>query len=251
VDRGQLIEHWLLNLAVEHPVSLGLLFPEAEVQGLNVRPVPGCSSEDYARSLFDLFVAERIELDSEFPEDDVRSRSGVSTLLDRFRRLSREDSIVRHLIPRDRPSSGSTGQHHHRRRVHFQLTARGGEAWEKTAEPDWRRFVCVSTYSAPNGKSATGELISADRDLLLAYMGWYPEVNREQIQLDTIKWQTHTDFEILYWKRLPFVYHASFQVRPAEARWNGYREPEWFRDWWFSTSSWHKEPSQLPNWGSE
>ena len=94
-------------------------------------------------------------------------------------------------------------------------------------------------------------MISANRDLVIAYMGWYPEVNREQIQLETIKWQTHTDFDVLYWKRLPFVYHASFQVQPAEARWNGYREPQWFHDWWVSTCSWHKKPWELPNWPSE
>jgi hypothetical protein len=251
LNRGQVIEHWLLNLAVERPVSLGFLFPEIETEGLNVRPIPHCGSEDYARGLLDLFVAELITLDSEFREDDVGSRGGVSTVLDRFRRLSKEDSKVRHLLPRNRQSSRHGGYQPPSNRVYFQLTTRGGEAWEKVAEPDWKRFISASTRGAIQGQSEAGELISAHRDLLIAYMGWYPEVNGEQIQLDTVKWQTHTDFEILYWKRLPFVYHASFQVGPAEARWNGYREPQWFRDWWTSTCSWHKKPWHLPNWPSE
>lgn len=137
-------------------------------------------------------------------------------------------------------------------RVDFKLTALGGESWEKIAEPNWGRFVSIGTTS--NGiqpeREMTGDLVSADRDLLIAYMGWYPEVNREKIQLDTIRWETHADFEILYWKRLPFVYHASFRVRPAKPRWNSHNEPSWFRDWWISTRCWHKDPWQLPSWPS-
>jgi hypothetical protein len=70
--------------------------------------------------------------------------------------------------------------------VSFRLTRRGGEAWEKAAEPDWGHFISVGTYSAAGGQSEPGEVISANRDLVIAYMGWYPEVNREKIQLETI-----------------------------------------------------------------
>jgi hypothetical protein len=136
--------------------------------------------------------------------------------------------------------------------VSFELTALGGEAWEKIAEPDWARYVSTSTIFSPYGdpSPAVGDVISADRDLVIAYMGWYPQVNGEQIQLETIRWQTHTDFEILYWKRLPFVHHASFRVRTVEERW-GEGQPKWFRDWWLSTRSWHKKPWNLPGWPSE
>jgi hypothetical protein len=56
-----------------------------------------------------------------------------------------------------------------------------------------------------------GELISPNRDLLIAYMGWYQEVNHEEIHLDTIKWETHADHEVLYWKRLPLCLPCPFQ----------------------------------------
>ena len=125
--------------------------------------------------------------------------------------------------------------------VSFELTLRGGEAWERIAEPDWTRFVSESTVEV------SGDLVSLDRDLLVAYMGWYPELRSEQIQLETVTWQTHEDFEILYWKRLPFVYHVSFAVEPAKARWNNI-EPKWFWEWWYSTRSWYKEPWQFPCW---
>jgi hypothetical protein len=245
-EMAVLIRHWLLSLVVEHPVSLGWLFPVVKSQGLNVKAIPHADAEDYAKGLEELFAARMVKLESEFPEDDVESDSGVSRILDRFRKGSSEPDRLpfREVLPRARPTREQP-----RKRVYFQLTAHGGEAWEKVAEPDWGRYISASTYSGVGPQD--GELVSADRDLLIAYMGWYPEVNGEQIQRDTITWQTHTDFEVLYWKRLPFVHHASFKVLPAQARWNNYREPQWFRDWWVSSCSWHKKPWELPSWPSE
>jgi hypothetical protein len=244
-----MMKHWLLNLAIECPAWLGHLFPTVAGEALNVMPIPGRIATDYARGLIELFDSRMIGLSSDVPGDDVESGPGVAQVLDRFLKLSNDDPRLR----RD----GRLQPVYERNRVpgmqvSFKLTNHGGEAWEKVAEPDWGRFVSATTYSAVQPQSEmAGDLVSADRDLLIAYMGWYPEVNGEQIQLDTIKWQTHTDFEILYWKRLLFVYHASFQVRPAEPRWNGHREPHWFRDWWTSTCSWHKKPWQLPSWPPE
>lgn len=242
----EMIKQWLLNLAVECPVWLSLLFPTVDSAGLNTKPVPRCNPRDYAKALSDLFDSGMIGLSSEVSADNVEDRRGFAQVLDRFLRLSPDDSRLSrdgHLLPlyeRNRLPG---------MKVSFKLTDQGGAAWEEVAEPDWGRYISVSTYSGDEPQD--GELVSADRDLLIAYMGWYPEVNGEQIQLDTIKWQTHTDFEVLYWKRLPFVHHASFKVLPAQARWNSYREPEWFQDWWVSTRSWHKQPWELPNWPSE
>ena len=248
LSADEMLKHWLLNLAIEYPVWLGQLFPAVASQSLNVKPVPRCDAQDYARGLIKLFDSGMITMSSEVPGDDVESEPGISCILDRFLELSNSDprfhrdgcplpTYARNRIP---------GM-----QVSFKLSVLGGEAWEKVAEPDWKRFISVSTYGATEGQSETGEVISEARDLVIAYMGWYPEVNREQIQLDTIRWQTHLDFEILYWKRLPFVYDASFQTVPAESRWNGYREPQWFWDWWASTCSWYKKPWELPNWPSE
>lgn len=236
----EVIKYWLLNTAVEFGVPLTHIFPEVS-QALNVKPVPGCGSEDYASGLVELFDSGMIALSSEVEGDDTRSRTGVLQILDRFRMLSKDDVTLR--------TDGRLLKSYQLRRlsrmqVSFRLTPLGGEAWEKIAQPDWARYVSVSTVSA------SGDVISADRDLLLAYMGWYPEVNREQIQLQTMRWQTHTDFEIVYWKRLPFVYHASFEVQPAEARWVS-GEPKWFRDWWVSTCTWYKQPWSLSGWPSE
>ena len=247
LDACEIVKHWLLSLAVEFPISLGMLFPMIDDEALNVKPVPDRNPEDYAKALVELFDSAMIKLSSEFAEDDVESKSGISRILDRFLRFPKEDPAVRRRRDRANRSPEYT------KRVRFQLTEIGGKAWEKVAEPDWGRFVfATTTYSGVQPRSEmTGDLVSPDRDLLIANMGWYPEVRREQIKLETVRWQTHADFEILYWKRLPFVYHASFQTVPAATRWSGYGEPEWFRDWWTSTFSWHKKPWQLPSWPSE
>src|SRR5207244_3369822 len=78
--------------------------------------------------------------------------------------------------------------------VCFELTPLGGEAWEKVAQPNWMRYRTASTvFPVIGSKTGECELISADRDLMIAYMGWYPEVSGEQIQMETVTWQTHTD----------------------------------------------------------
>jgi hypothetical protein len=179
-----------------------------------------------------------VKFASEVPGDDVESRAGLLRILERFVGLSINDPALGHdgrLLPSYKRNQISGMQ------VSFELTLRGGEAWERIAEPDWTRFVSESTVEV------SGDLVSLDRDLLVAYMEWYPELRSEQIQLETVTWQTHEDFEILYWKRLPFVYHVSFAVEPAKARWNNI-EPKWFWEWWYSTRSWYKEPWQFPCW---
>ncbi len=226
------IQHWLLNTAVEFGVPLTRIFPAAG-KGLNVKPIPGCSSEGYARGLIDLFISAMITFSSGSTEDDVITRSGVSQILERFLALPKNYEPLRHLRDRD-PST----------QVGFKLTELGGEAWERVAEPDWGRFFTqFSDYK-------TGELTSPDLNLLMARMDWFRELSGEQIQPDTITLQTQSDYPILYWKRLPHVYQAAFSVEAAEPRWANGRigEPKWFREWWSSVGSWHKKPWELPDW---
>jgi hypothetical protein len=235
----EMVKHWLLNLAVEVPVWLYLLFPAVEGDALNVQPVPRRNAEDYAAGVMDLCEAGMIKLSSEVHGDDVENGAGISRILDRFLKLSYDDSILHRdgrLLKPDQRNRLPGMQ------VSFRLTALGGEAWERVAEPDWAHFVTESR------DSTSGELISPDRDRLIAYMGWYPEIHRERIQLETVTWETHTNFEILYWKRLPFVYHASFGLQAAAARWASMAPPKWFRDWELSTASWYREPWSLSNW---
>ena len=125
--------------------------------------------------------------------------------------------------------------------VGFALTLLGGGAWETCANPDWSGVILESRGSSD------GVLISPNRDRLIAYMGWYAEINQEQIELDTIDLSVRADFPILYWKRLPLVYRAAFRLQPAKERWIG-RPPQWFRDWHIATMSWYRRPWELAGW---
>ena len=241
----ELIRHWLLNLAIEVPISLYLLFPNVEGEALNVRPIPGCSAAEYARGLTELFDSGMIRMSSELPEDDVEGRPGVSRILDRFLDLPKDIRQVRFLRPDDGPLEGYGPNRPLSLQVSFQLTALGGETWQGIAEPDWTHILTESRTSK------SGEVISPDRDLMMAHMGWYPQINNERIQLETVAWQTHSDFEILYWKRLPFVHRASFALQPADERWWSTAWPKWFDEWFSCARHWYKQPWELPGWPSE
>jgi len=241
MSADMMVKHWLLDLAAESPVWLSQIFPLIDSEGLNVKPVPGCNAADYARGLVDLFDSGMIVLSSEVPEDEVQNRSGVKRILARFLKLASDDPTLN--------QQGRLRPIYERNRlpgmqVSFKLTARGGEAWERIAEPDWNNILTVSM------DRDSGDLCSPNRHLLMAFVGWYQEIGRQRIPPETIHWQTHTDFEILYWKELPLVYHASFTLQPADPRWSN-QEPQWFLEWYISAITWHKKPWDLPGWPSE
>lgn len=253
LSSSEVLRHWMLNTAIDFEVRLTDFFPELNSQGLNVRPVPGCRSEQYANALIELFDSDLISFSSQVEGDDTRSRNGILRMIERFRNLRKTDPSL--LSDNGRLLKSYQLCRLPGMQVSFKLTSLGGEAWEKIASPDWTHYVSESTvFPALDDQNhealADGDLTSADRDRIIAYMGWYPEVRGEYIEVDTVNWQTHTDFEILYWKRVPFVHHASFRVRVAEGRWQRCLAPKWFGDWWASTRKWHIEPWDLSNWPS-
>ncbi len=243
---SETIRHWLLNTAVEFGVPLTHLFPEVS-QALNVKPVPDCGSEAYASGLMELFDLGMITFSSVMEGNDTENRAGVLKILERFRTLSKDDPALR--------CDGRLLKSYELRQlpgmqVYFELTPLGGEGWEKIAQPDWTRYLSASTVFPVIGvMTGECELISADRDLMIAYMGWYPAVSGEQIQMETVTWQTHTDFKVVYWKQIPFVHHASSRVQSTDRRW--IEIPRWFQDWWISSQSWYTKPWNLPDWPVE
>jgi hypothetical protein len=238
-----MIKHWLLNLAVEYPVWLGHLFPAVDCEALNVKPVPGCNAKGYARNLIELSDSGRVAFSSDVPGDDPESRPGLERILERFLGLANDDPARQH-------TSDLRPMYERNRlpgmQVYFKLTPSGGAAWERMAEPDWAHILTVSV------DAESGDLFSPDRHLLMAYLGWYPEIEAQRIQLKAISWQTHSDFQVLYWKRIPLVYQASFTLHSAEGsiepEWH--RTPQWFREWYTSAITWHKQPWELASWPS-
>lgn len=146
------------------------LFPDVDTVRLNVKSVPHCTRFDYGRAVIELFRANMIVLSSEVRGDDVETVEGLIQIVNRFMGLSNDDPRLQRegrLLPLYERNRAAGMQ------VCIRLTPLGGEAWERLAEPDWGRFVSGYTYGATEGKAETSELISPDRDLIVAYMGSY------------------------------------------------------------------------------
>jgi hypothetical protein len=240
----EITQYWLLTSAIEFPRGLEYFFPAVDDIALNMGEVSGLNAEDYVNALLALFDLGMIEFSSNLLEDDVTTRSGILNILDRFLKFSSENPNAL-MIRRARPTSvpdpyaGRTDL-----KVRFRLTEKGGEAWEKIAEPDWDHFFDQrSDYE-------TGEIYSRDLTLLIARLGWWGKLNDTRIDINTIEMQTHSEFQVLYWKTLPNVYRATFSLAQTESCWTNGRigEPKWFRDWWHSTTEWFTKPRELPEW---
>jgi hypothetical protein len=236
-SRSDLMTHWLLNSAALRPVMLGELFPWVKGQSLNVKPVPGARPQGYADGLQDLYERDLIQLQSSIAGDDVSNIQGVRRVLEHFLSLPEVDPGSQVEVfgeRRDLPT----------RQVTFTLTHLGGEAWERLAEPQWVRFL-----SGGIDLDGFAELVSPNRELLVAYMGWYPELKRIRVRWQTVELQSLENLEVLYWKRLPSVYRVTFSVEPADPCW-GPIQPRWFQDWHHSIMRWYTKPWELADWPS-
>lgn len=230
----EIAKHWMLNLAVHYPMPLGLVLPAVNSLALNVRPIPQFAPEDYARCLLELVDSSLINLRS---DDDLplTDRSSIVNIIDQFLRhpiINRDDEDPRQMPRRVLPKVT----------LNLSLSPLGGDAWEQKAKPDWQRLVTLSVADIE------GELMSANLDKLIAYLGWCNETIGRNIRRETIDIKALSDHNILYWKRLPVVYHSSFEMHPHQES-DGREAPGWFQDWETSTSlAWCTQPWELPEW---
>jgi hypothetical protein len=240
-----IVRHWLLNTAIEIPRKISDFLPVVHGLRLNVLDVPGAIPEDYASGILALFDSGSIRVyfdgDAEGSETEV-SRSILESVLQRRLAIPVEISTSQHANRRStypRRVSPDTSD------LRSQLTALGGAAWERLAQPDWNRFVTILT-----GGDEPGEAWSADFNLLMAELGWCRELNGVEIDRNTISVDLLYDHPITYWKFLPVVHRATFECRWVESHWPDGRivPPEWFRQWWMSLSEWHTMPWKLPIW---
>lgn len=244
----ELIRHWLLNIAIEFPRALDLLFPSIDAEALNVREIPGAEPRDYASCLADLADDRLIGFASTVPGYDLGSASGISEVL--ARSLRGEDRSAARRLRRDRrgsakPALDSDEPQHS---VTYSLTSLGGEAWEYVAKPKWGDFV----YELVDEDS--GEVISPNPNLLMARMGWFSELNKKQIIRSTISVQRRLDFQALYWKNLPEVYQARFLLERAPATRSTTEvrlEHQWFEEWRRDVLRWYAKPWELSSWPVE
>ena len=224
------LQQWILNLATDFAVPLKLL-PEVldgddgQAQALNVKSLRGISP------------IEGFELLTELADKGlVRLKRGSDTLI---------PSNARRLL---KTPGGE-------REVSFELTEDGGREWERVAAPDWRQMDEGSGIVAAEDDQATlrdWTWFSQDRDRLMAVLGWYPMVQDEQIDVATIRWEIHSEYEVKYWKRLSNVHVVNFRSssqREPIRRWvpRGV-EPQWFTAWRISRDNWYRKPWDMEGW---
>lgn len=252
LSREDLIKHWLLNTAIEFHRPLLHLLPKTRGMTLNAPDVPGCTPQDYAAGLMSLFQLGYVNFSSEDPRDDVNSKLGVQTTLERFlayqlelpeERYAREKQRIDPLGPRVA-------------RVEFALTELGGALWESVAKPEWNRFLDSGVVIGERDYKS-GDVVSPDQTLLMAHLGWFTELNSDvRIDVESLEVQEHTDYPILYWKKLQHIYRATFKCNRSEPRWPrrpnfAFRPaPAWFESWRRTTYQYYAQPWELPSWPS-
>jgi hypothetical protein len=245
LSREDLIDHWLLNTAIKFPRPLLHVLPFVRGLTLNAKVIPHCTPEDYAHGLLGLFRSEHLVFTSEDAEDDVQSSAGVDAILKRFLRYPIELVPERHGAKKTQPPVPTLKIP----KVEFALSESGGSLWESVANPTWDHFYDQSS------DYQTGDAVSPDLTLLMARLGWFPELTSDEgIDIESLSIEEHTEYQILYWKKLPNVFRATFKCRRIEARWKKISptgdpfEPEWFRRWRSSTVHFYTHPWELSAW---
>lgn len=219
--------------------------PFVECESLNVEAVPGAIPHDYAAAFLALLDAGFVcayPVDTELGEEDQAKmdRSAVEEILEKRLQLPQVTSKIRVRKDQPRPLSKSSVPD-----LRWRITALGGDAWEKLAEPDWNRFeVALTDFES-------GDIWSANYDLLMADLGWCRELSGVEVDRDTVRVDVMYNHPITYWKVQPLAYHATFSCTPVAKRWpnrNDWEQPRWFHDWWKSLSEWYKKPWELSGW---
>jgi hypothetical protein len=141
-----------------------------------------------------------------------------------------------------------------KKKISFELTDEGGRAWESAASPRWHHMADGSAVLGSEEGNSCGwdwTWFSQDRERLMSVLGWYPMLQREQIDISTINWEVHSEYQVKYWKRLSNVHVVTFRSWPAGdsmPAWPLGFEPPWFRDWRISHGDWCREPWEVGEW---
>jgi hypothetical protein len=237
----EIIQHWISNIAIEFHPRLSDFVPFVESESLNVKEVPGATPKDYTAAflaLLDLGFVCAYPVDTHAGEEDQAKmdRSAVVEILEKRLLLPQVTSKIRVRANQPRPSSKPTVPD-----LRWRMTALGGNAWERLARPDWNRYVSTET------DDQFGDIWSANRDVLMAELGWYRELTSAKVNRDSVRIEVVDNHPITYWKVLPLVYHAAFSCTP-DAHASPMDWPEWFRAWWISQNRWYVKPWELPGW---
>ena len=241
----EIVQHWILNLAVEMARNIADFVPYVESLSLNVPPVPGVTPSQYCESFLALLDRGRIkcfEIAGNEGEKREVDRSLVESVI--AARLQLPHVTSKRCVGMMGPVGSS------RPNLEWEMTTAGGEQWERPAQPNWERYVSACFgFSSEEGSSETGDAWSTSLDTLMLEIGWCSEFNRVDVDRQSLNLAVLHDYPITYWKVLPVVYHLSFSCRSVGREQRDLRsEAKWFRDWWISRCAWHKEPWSVQGW---
>lgn len=232
-----MIQHWILNIAIESRRKLSAFIPVVNELHLNVPGVPEATPSDYAFAFVRLLDTGLVQVSP--IEDSVDQatvgRATVEAVLEKRLQLHEETGDIC-------PGTGGLRLLSRPPDLRWGITTCGGNAWEKLAEPDWNRYVKTLT------DWESGEIWSASHDLLMAALGWYGELNDVMVDRQSIRIEAVQNHPIVYWKVLPLVYHATFSCTPSESDRTPTDQPAWFREWWRSLDQWYTKPWELSGW---
>lgn len=212
--------HWLLDAALEFPVPLAVLGAANFEEALN-RPHHGCAIEEIAHSIS--ILANRGE---------VRIRTGRAD-----RSGSKAQSLSEeHILDRiKRPPLGDELSW-------YELTARGGAAWEGWARPDWGRYNDNCERIVENSASCFTALLAANESIAEELLELERQLNQERIVIDdSIKRRVLRQWRATYWKTLPQGHLIAFRTSPRADRLSRARpQSAWNR--WCALRRWYERP---------
>jgi hypothetical protein len=215
--------HWLLELMVLDPVPLAWILPSFNRQHTNALPISDYKAHDYAQLLMSAVDQSLVQLLEGNCELSVEaSRSTIARLEQRVCDLDKQ--------------------------IVVRLTQAGGAAWEGSAKPQWDRFLKFELRFASSDLddcSVSGLLASRSRDVVMAYLGWYRELESVMVDWSSLKITRQGEYTATYWKHLKDMYEATFDG--VHERQDRAVSPNVF-DWKMSLDNWHRKPWDRLDW---
>jgi hypothetical protein len=215
--------HWILDMAVIDPLRLDWILPSVKTLHLNARSIPGLQVNDYATLIGSAVEEGLIQLSSGDQPLDLADARAALTEYARGLQVSKN-------------------------RVYIRLTEQGGIAWEQMAAPQWDRFFNYSILLPDNELRVSAVLASMNWDAVVAYLGWLDRLASVDVNWETIRIQTHSNYAATYWKRLDGVHEATVDgIYHLPERY----APTFASDWLLSLSKWRLRPWHRPGWSDE
>jgi hypothetical protein len=119
--------------------------------------------------------------------------------------------------------------------IHYGLSPKGGEEWEKLAKPNWNWFI--------NGYHPRGslDLAGIDRRTLEKYLELKPYFADEEVVSGTEIWESLVPWHATSWKTLPSGWQVTCKVRSTDKH-LGENIPLEYEEWLGKIQNWYINP---------